>query len=126
MLFKCYIAKSEKESKGNLFDVDSQQPPQGTNEYIRKLNIVTLRERPFCAFCSAKVGFTWFTKADSTYSLCTICVKSSNYPGDLDAQRDFTPATLSEEVWERLHKELTPEVENAAKVKPASALTHEQ
>jgi len=29
---------------------------------LRKINILTAKERPFCSFCSSLVGFTWFVR----------------------------------------------------------------
>jgi hypothetical protein len=40
-------------------------------------------------------------------------------------KQDFEPQSISEEVWARLNKELTPEIESAAKAKPTSSLTAE-
>ncbi len=94
--------------------------------YLRKLNILTSKDRPFCAFCNALCGFTWHFKnqgADS-YSLCQKCFNKGNYPTAV-SENDFETKQISDLQWEKLHKELTPELEQAAKARPNSNLTKE-
>lgn len=63
------LAKSEAEYLDNLFEPEAQSDAAG---YIRKLNIVTSRLRPFCAFCNALCGFSWYDKkGEDKYQLCT-------------------------------------------------------
>ena len=60
---KNFVRKSEEEYKHNLF-------LKGSNEFemkavvddqiVGKLNLVTLKYRPICAFSECKVGFRWF------------------------------------------------------------------
>ena len=60
------VAKSEVECQGNLFDLrneDNNDTPVDIDpQTLRKLNILTQKDRPVCAFCNAICGFTWYTK----------------------------------------------------------------
>ena len=113
---KHYLAKSEGEYLGNLFE-EERDEAQG---YIRKLNMVTARLRPFCAFCNAIVGFTWYLKKEGDqYALCTTCFKQGNYPTGLDP-KDFTEHAIPEEVWDTLHKDLNIELEHSALSRPST------
>jgi hypothetical protein len=70
----------------NLFEAESQQKeavPLIDPQIIRKLNLLTQKERPFCGFCNAKCGFSWYDRQD--YSLCTQCFEKKNYPEEVSA-----------------------------------------
>ena len=93
---------------------------------LRKINLITCKDRPFCAFCNAVTGFTWYTKKEvDQYSLCYTCYTKSNFPSDCQPT-DFEAHTLPDLQWERISKELTPELESLAKAKPQSQLTPDQ
>jgi hypothetical protein len=63
------------------------------------------------------------TTVDSTsYSLCETCFSQANYPADLKGE-DFVGAAIPDSYWDRIHKDLTPELEAAARARPQSALT---
>jgi len=112
---KHYLAKSEGEYLGNLFEEEKDEA-QG---YIRKLNMVTARLRPHCAFCNAIVGFTWYLKSEGDkYALCTTCFKQGNYPSGLNPT-DFSEQAISEDVWNALHKDLNLELEHSALSRPS-------
>ena len=80
-----HLAKNENEYLGNLFDVD-QQSMMSTNAdnsapipdkprekklatinaaCLRKINILTAKERPFCSYCNVLVGYRWFIERKS-------------------------------------------------------------
>ena len=70
----------------NLFEAESQQKEAVSlidPQIIRKLNLLTQKERPFCGFCNAKCGFSWYDHQD--YSLCAQCFEKKNYPEEVTA-----------------------------------------
>jgi len=119
---KHYLSKSEGEYLGNLFEEEKDE----AQPYIRKLNMVTARLRPFCAFCNAIVGFTWYLKKEGDkYALCTTCFKQGNYPSGIDP-KEFGEDAVPEDVWSALHKDLNLELEHSALSRPSSLSTERQ
>ena len=72
-----HLTKNEQEYLGNLFDVtvpDAPVPcrqalPNNSDQLakidpacLRRINLLTAKERPFCSFCNALVGFTWYVR----------------------------------------------------------------
>ena len=66
-----FLAKNEDEYLNNLFELEQPNPLSKsvlpTKGFIdprclRKINVLTSRDRPFCAFCSALCGFSWHLK----------------------------------------------------------------
>lgn len=45
---------------------------------LRKLNLLSCRERPVCGFCGTLVGFTW--QAGPQYVLCNQCHREHKFP----------------------------------------------
>eukprot|EP00354_Favella_ehrenbergii_P007112 CAMPEP_0170455050 /NCGR_PEP_ID=MMETSP0123-20130129/3112_1 /TAXON_ID=182087 /ORGANISM="Favella ehrenbergii, Strain Fehren 1" /LENGTH=63 /DNA_ID=CAMNT_0010717995 /DNA_START=656 /DNA_END=847 /DNA_ORIENTATION=- len=35
---------------------------------LRRINLLTAKERPFCSFCNALVGFTWHVRLQNSGS----------------------------------------------------------
>jgi hypothetical protein len=109
----------------NLFETDLKlKDPVSIIEpqILRKINLLTLKDRPFCCYCNAKCGFSWYLHRD--YTLCITCFQSKNFPEGV-SELDFTLGKLDDYRWERLTKDLTPDMEQAAKAK-SSHLTKEQ
>ena len=88
---------------------------------LRKLNLLTAKHRPLCSFCNGLCGFIWHAREE--YALCDTCYKKGNYP---DGQEEFEERALPDSHWERLHRDITPELEHAARTRPQSSLTHEE
>ena len=73
---KHHLTKNEGEYLNNLYDVpeESTTAAEATDEIkpkmlidkgcMRKINLLTAKERPFCAYCNALVGFSWKKKKD--------------------------------------------------------------
>jgi hypothetical protein len=67
------IAKSEADYYNNtLFDIESQNeevknelPSMVDKSILRKINLLTSKDRPFCAFCNSLCGFQWQFKKPS-------------------------------------------------------------
>ena len=77
---KEHLTKNEHEYIGNLFDTEDQsvistnidqsapvadkKPMQQSVSAacLRKINLLTAKERPFCSFCNNLVGYTWFVE----------------------------------------------------------------
>ena len=72
-----HLSKNESEYLSNLFDVSEpeqpvqpQQPLDKAVDHLakidpaclRRINLLTAKERPFCSFCNAIVGFTWYLR----------------------------------------------------------------
>jgi len=76
---------------------------------IRKINLLTSKQRPFCAFCKCLAGFTWQRydpneTGESTqgYDLCMTCFAQDKYPAK-DAAC-LKQNSLSKEHWESLEQ----------------------
>jgi hypothetical protein len=114
---KNYLCKNEEEYLSNLFDAEHPQTKtfevQKLDPYfLRRVNILTSRTRPFCAYCGALCGFLWFASSPSeqqrSFTLCESCFKKTNYPSSLTEQ-DFEQRSLPLDQWERLQKDLSEE-----------------
>lgn len=125
----------------NLMDVDQPQTkvaPQVKLDpyFLRKVNILTSKDRPFCSFCGALSGFNWFTSQQSQqedaavndvqqFSLCEACFKKGNYPKEMKAT-DFQQKSLSLEQWDRIQKDLSNENLQQAQSKPTHLSKEQQ
>jgi hypothetical protein len=64
---KHLLQRSENDYMNQLFEVPVSDTQEATAEpkamidpaCLRKINILTLKERPLCAYCDANVGFSW-------------------------------------------------------------------
>jgi len=69
---RMFLSKNEDEFLANMFDAEKGNKKIGklelTPSLSRKLNLLTLNLRPFCNFCSAVCGATWFT--NESINLC--------------------------------------------------------
>ena len=45
------------------------------------------------------------------YSLCQACANKGNYASGLVLEHDFQKDSIKDDHWERLYKEITPEIE---------------
>ena len=131
------IEKNEDEYLNNLFDIEQPQSktPVKTgidHHCLRKINILTSKDRPFCGFCECLCGFEWYNKSaknvedevslqdqqdqpsSKEFDLCNECFKKENYPSGL-SQTDFTQRHLTQIQWDRISQDLSPEVEQVAK-----------
>ena len=70
---KHHLTKNETEYLGNLYQIPdesstamdiTEDKPQFLidKDCLRKLNLLTAKERPFCAYCSSLTGFSWKTR----------------------------------------------------------------
>lgn len=77
-----HLSKNENEYLGNLFDVDQQSMISTNADHsapiadrghekqlgtinaacLRKMNLLTAKERPFCSYCNNLVGYRWFVE----------------------------------------------------------------
>ena len=70
-----HLTKNETEYLSNLFDVSESDAPVKVHQHshadriakidpacLRRINLLTAKERPFCSFCNALVGFSWFVR----------------------------------------------------------------
>ena len=77
-----HLSKNENEYLGNLFDVDQQSMISTNADHsapiadrshekqlgtinaacLRKINLLTAKERPFCSYCNNLVGYRWFVE----------------------------------------------------------------
>ena len=85
---KHFLEKNENEYLNNLFEVSSVQTSAESPHdqslaqpkrlvdaaTIRKLNLLTCKQRPTCSFCCALVGFSW--RSNETMTLCEKCFQS--------------------------------------------------
>ena len=132
---KEHLTKNENEYIGNLFDIEEQsmistnidqsspvldkkpkQPKTISAASLRKINLLTAKERPFCSFCNNLVGYIWYVEKDqpanqeaelqeksedpeklklvgqpekdeeSKITLCKTCYEEKNYPQSMDDQ----------------------------------------
>ena len=65
LIFNNIIAKNEEEYLNNLFDVEQPSSKATIKAMIdqtclKKINILTSKDRPFCVFCNALCGFSWY------------------------------------------------------------------
>jgi len=65
---KHHLTKNETEYLSNLCDVPSESTAVAEDDLlkplidkvsVRKLNLLTAKQRPFCQVCQALVGFSW-------------------------------------------------------------------
>ena len=80
------LEKCELEYANSLHLVDPKtqisEPIKLDINLQRKLNILTLKYRPKCAFGDCPVGFRWYTNGE--YSLSETAFLNKNYPKDCD------------------------------------------
>lgn len=83
---KHHLTKNEGEYLSTLYDVEStavdqsEDKPQPVKRLIdqdclRKLNLITAKERPFCSLCQALVGFSWRQSQQGT--VCNQCFEKA-------------------------------------------------
>ncbi len=77
-------------------------------DLARKLNLLTLKLRPTCAFSGCRVGYEWFRLKNGELVLSKDCFKKGDFPSEYAAE-DFEPRALDAAVWEQLEKDLTEE-----------------
>ena len=98
---KDFLQKSELEYSNNLYlmDTTSGEKNQASvcPDLMRKLNLLTLKNRPKCAFSECVVGFRWYTNGE--FCLNEKCFREGNYPKDC-TKESFKEETLSAEIWE--------------------------
>lgn len=63
----------------------------------RKLNLLTIKYRPKCAFGESIVGFRWYTNGEQYLS--ETAYHNKNYSGSME---NFREETLPEEIWNQL------------------------
>ena len=101
-----HLTKNEQEYLSNLFDVSQPDHPirQSTSRLwnvtepdklakidpacLRRLNLLTAKERPFCSYCNGLVGFTWFKRISS----------KERQDGKEDEVKDAEDAKMDDEV----------------------------
>lgn len=88
-----------------------------SEDLTRKLNLLTLKYRPQCAFNECFVGFRWFT--NGRYALSETAFHNGNYPKDA-AKSSFKEETLPESVWTLLQKDLSEENQLQAQSRPST------
>ena len=106
---KHFLQKSENEYIHTLFDApESVVTQEQTQECLidpgclRKINILTAKERPTCNFCQTMAGFTWFA-SDETI-VCDSCFKKNNYP---ETGKPLIQKSISAEYWNKIDQDLT-------------------
>jgi hypothetical protein len=60
---KHHLTKNEAEFLGNLVEVEESTAGVESTvdaKCVRKVNLLTCKQRPFCQECHAKVGMTWW------------------------------------------------------------------
>ena len=67
-----------------------------SEDITRKLNLLTLKYRPQCAFNECFVGFRWYS--NGRYALSESAFHNGNYPKDA-VKSSFKEETLPESVW---------------------------
>jgi len=79
---KHVLQRNENEYISALYDVPSETR-DGTNETamidpgcLRKINLLTAKERPLCSVCQTKVGFTWYESTE--HVSCDQCFKTGD------------------------------------------------
>ena len=93
---KHFIEKNENEYFHNLFDsnsvITSAESPHENSinkisdkkqinldaSCIRKINLLSTKERPTCSFCNTLTGFSWYQSDD--LFLCSKCFTSESFP----------------------------------------------
>ena len=80
---KNILQKSELEYTDNLYLTNSRNEKDFlkvsvSEDLTRKLNLLTLRYRPKCAFSGNIVGFRWFT--NDKYCLSETAYHNKNFP----------------------------------------------
>ena len=93
---KHHLTKNEGEYLNNLYDVPDESTTAADATYelkpkmlidkscLRKINLLTAKERPFCTYCNALVGFSWKqSKTDAPEPLpkilCNSCFDKERY-----------------------------------------------
>lgn len=98
---KNVIQKSELEYSDCFYVQDSVtgesiQKAEINEDIQRKLNLLTLKYRPICAFGKCFVGLRWYS--NGRYSLSESAFHCGNLPKDAD-KKQFKEETLPESVW---------------------------
>lgn len=75
---------------------DNVQQASVSEDLTRKLNLLTLKYRPQCAFNECFVGFRWYT--NGKYALGEAAFHNGNYPKDAPRE-SFEEQSLPESVW---------------------------
>jgi len=65
-LLSVYESEDTRKQKSKLFMHDKNR-----ELFLKKINLLTVSKRPFCTFCKAICGFSWFKATD--FILCKHC-----------------------------------------------------
>lgn len=90
-----HLTKNETEYLSNLFDVSAPDTPVKQLKALptvpcrlakidpaclRRINLLTAKERPFCSFCNGLTGFTWYVR--SSIKKPEDCLKEEDQAGN--------------------------------------------
>jgi len=65
---------------------------------LRKINLLSCKERPTCAYCNTLVGFTWHQSTE--ISLCEKCFSEEKYPLEIEKEK-LEKKSVSQEFWNK-------------------------
>lgn len=72
---------------------------------LRKINLLSAKERPECTYCKTLVGFTWYESDAAELSLCQKCMREDNIPAEVDRTL-FVEKSVSKEFWGKLEQQV--------------------
>lgn len=123
---KHHLTKNETEYLSNLHDVPDDSTACGEDNgearpkalidraCLRKINLLTAKERPFCQVCKALVGFSWKkrkeeSEAELPETACLQCFEKEIFTAE--SREAYEDCSISRDYWSRLEKDLSCQVD---------------
>lgn len=117
---KHHLTKNETEYLGNLYQMPDESTTamdatEDKNQFLidkdclRKINLLTAKERPFCTFCSSLTGFSWRklragVNDELPEILCNPCFNQNKDSSCSDKQ--YEECCISKDYWSRMQKDI--------------------
>lgn len=106
-LLSVYESEETRKHKTRLFLQDKNK-----HLFFKKMNLFTISKRPFCNFCKAICGFTWFKSPELI--LCKNCMNDEQTL-ELREKHELSLNSVDKKELEDLKREVEAELPNAQK-----------